>query len=74
MENTDDVSERSSDVRGIILGPLQAHLVDGIRVGDVMLLLSGETTCNYSIGTRPRVSYTEHDGVKEAHHVARVEW
>jgi hypothetical protein len=74
VENTDDVPERSSLVHGIILGPLQAHLVDGIQVGDVMLLVCGETTCNYSIGTLLRVSYTEHDGVKEARHITRADW
>ncbi len=75
MEDTDDVPEQlSSEAYGVILGPLQAHLVDGIRVGDVVLRLSRGTTCSYSIGTLLRVTYTEHEGIKEASHVARVEW
>jgi hypothetical protein len=50
--NTDDVPEQlSSEAHGIILGPSQAHLVDGIQVGDVVLLLSRGPTCSDSIGT-----------------------
>jgi hypothetical protein len=75
VENIDDVPQQlSSEAHGIILGPLQAHLVDGIQVGDVVLRLSRGTTCSHSIGTLLRVTYTEHEGIKEARHIARVEW
>jgi hypothetical protein len=74
VENTDDGLDRSSRTHGIVLGPLRAYLVDGIQVGDMVLLLPGGTTCNYPIGTVLRVTYTEHEEIKQASRVVRAVW
>jgi hypothetical protein len=72
VETTDIPPERSVDSHGIILGPLMAHLLDRIQVGDLLLLLPDGTTCDYPIGTVLQVTYTEHAGIKQASRVVRA--
>ena len=73
MKNLDDDEESPAAAYGIILGPLQAHRLDHIQVGDVMLFLTDGATCNYPIGTLLRVTYAEREGIKEASRVVRTE-
>ena len=74
MKNLDDEEESPAAAYGIILGPLQAHRLERIQVGDVVLFLTDGATCNYPIGTALRVTYVEREGIKEASRVARAEW
>ena len=72
MKNFDD-EESLAAAYGIILGPLQAHRLERIQVGDVVLFLTDGATCNYPIGTVLRVTYAEREGIKEASRVVRAE-
>jgi hypothetical protein len=63
-----------SPSHGVVIGPLQARLPDRITIGETVLFLTGGARCEYAIGTVVRAIYAEHDGIKEAHHVARMEW
>jgi hypothetical protein len=74
VKGPDEFAESFAEAQGVILGPLQAHLHDRIKVGEVELLLTGGATSDYPIGTAPRVTYTKHDGIKEASRVVRAEW
>jgi hypothetical protein len=74
VENTDIPPERAVESHGIILGPLRAHLLDRIQVGDLLLLLPDGTTCDHPIGTVLQVTYTEHEGIKQASRVVRAMW
>ena len=74
LKNSDDDGTLGRASHGVLVGPLQAHLHDRIKVGDVVLLLTDGATCNYPIGTVLRVTYREYDGIKEASRVARTEW
>jgi hypothetical protein len=74
VKDPDESAEPLAEAQGVILGPLQAHLHDRIKVGEVeQLLLTGGATCDYPIGTALRVTYAEHEGIKEASRVARAE-
>jgi hypothetical protein len=73
VKNLDDDDESPAAAYGIILGPLHAHRVDHIQVGDVVLFLTDGATCNYPIGTLLRVTYAEREGIKEASRVVRAE-
>ena len=73
MKNLDDDEESPAAAYRIILGPPQAHRLDHIQVGDVMLFLTDGATCNYPIGTLLRVTYAEREGIKEASRVVRAE-
>jgi hypothetical protein len=49
-------------------------LPDHIVVGDLVLFLTGGAKCDHAIGTVLRVTYPEHEGIKEAFRVVRAEW
>ena len=74
MKNTGKVPEPFAQVHGVIVGPLQARLPDRITIGETLVFLAGGTKCDHPLGTALRVVYTENEGLKEAHHVARAEW
>jgi hypothetical protein len=73
VKEPDEFAEPFAQARGTILGPLQAHLYDRIKVGDVVLLLTDGATCNYPNGAFLRVIYAQRDGIKEAYQVVRAE-
>lgn len=68
-----DDPEAFSEAQGVVLGRLQARLPDHIVVGDLVLFLTGGAKCDHAIGTVLRVTYTEHEGIKEAFRVVRAE-
>jgi hypothetical protein len=74
MNNMADDPESFAEAQGVVLGRLQARLPDHIVVGDLVLLLTGGTNCDHAIGTVLRVTYREHEGIKEASRVMRAEW
>jgi hypothetical protein len=74
MNNMADDPESFAEAQGVVLGRLRARLPDHTVVGDLVLLLTGGTRCNYPIGTVLRVTYAERDGMKEASRVVRTEW
>ncbi len=53
MKGPDEFAESFAEAQGVILGPLQAHLHDRIKVGEVELLLTGGATCDYPSAPRP---------------------
>jgi hypothetical protein len=57
VKDPDEFAEPFGQAQGVILGPLQAHLHDRIKVGAVERLLSGGATCDCPIGTMLRVIY-----------------
>jgi CheY-like chemotaxis protein len=61
------------EARGVISGTLQTRRPDRITIDETLLLLRAGVTCDHAIGTTLRVVYLEHDGAKEARHIARVE-
>jgi hypothetical protein len=74
VKNTGEVPEPFAQIHGVIIGPLQARLPDRITIGETVVFLTGSTKCDHPLGTALRVAYTEHEGLKEAHHLARAEW
>jgi len=73
-EGQTGLPNRSPQTQGITLGPLPAHLLDSIRVGDVVLFLAEGTTCNHPIGVMLRVTYAEREGIKEVRRIVRMGW
>lgn len=71
MSHTDDAELSPS--HGVIIGPLRARLPDRITIGETVVFLTSGTRCDHAIGTVLRAIYEEHEGIKEAHHVARME-
>ncbi len=69
MNNMPDDPEPFAEGQGIILGRLQARLPDRIIVGDLALFLPKGTKCDHAIETALRITYTQHDGIKEAQRV-----
>jgi len=53
VKGPDEFAESFAEAQGVILGPLQAHLHDRIKVGEVELLLTGGATCDYPSAPRP---------------------
>ena len=71
--NRDDL-EALSEGYGVVLGRLQVRLPDRIIVGGLALFLPSGTKCDHAIGTALRITYTQHEGIKEAQRVEPAAW
>jgi hypothetical protein len=69
MNNMADDPESFAEAQGVVFGRLQARLPDRIIVGDLALFLPSGTKCDHAIGTALRVTYTQHEGIKQARRV-----
>ena len=74
MNNMADDPAPFVEAHGVISGSLLVRPGDRITIGETVVFLASGTKCNYVLGTVFRAVYTEHEGIKEAHHVARMEW
>ena len=74
MNNLAGDPEQFAETHGVIVGPLLARLPDRVTIGETVVFLTSGIKCDHAIGTVLRAVYTEHAGIKEAHHVARMEW
>jgi hypothetical protein len=74
MNTMADDPESFAEGQGVVLGRLQARLPDRIIVGDLALFLPSGTKCDHAIGTELRVTYTQHEGIREAQRVELVAW
>jgi len=69
----DDYPEPFARFRGVVVGQLRARLPDRLTIGETVVFLTSDTKCDHAIGTVLRAIYAEHDGIKEARHIARME-